>query len=112
MRLPSKTKSMTTVMSLTFGIVVATTTTSAFSKGSILDDAIHDYEGGTYSSFQYEPSSSNVKPYQITILDEALSDYTDEHVVAGNSQNENLERAEFAALDESSSVPWVLQVVD
>ncbi len=112
MRLPSKTKSMTTIMSLTFGIVVATTTTSAFSKGSILDDAIHDYEGGTYSSFQYELSSSNVKPYQTTILDEALSDYTEEYVVAGNSQNENLERAEFAALDESSSVPWVLQVVD
>ena len=112
MRLPSKTKSMTTIMSLTFGMVIATTTTSAFSKGLILEDAIHDYEDSVYSSFQYESSSSNVKPYQTTILDEALSDYTDEHVVAGNSQNEKLEKAEFAALDETYSVPWVLQVVD
>ena len=112
MRLPSKTKSMTTVMSLTFGMVIATATTSAFSKDSILEDAIHDYESTTYSSFQYEPSSSNVRPYQTTILDEALSDYTDEYVAVGNRQNENPEQAEFAALDESSSVPWVLQVVD
>ena len=102
MRLPNKTKSMATVMSLTFGMVIATT--NAFSKDSILDDAIHDYEGSPYSSFQYKPSSSNVKPYQTTVLDQALSDYTDE--------NEKLERAEFAALDESSSVPWVLQIVD
>ena len=112
MRLPSKTKSMTTIMSLTFGLVIATTTTSAFSKGSILEDAIHDYEDSVYSSFQYESSSSNVKPYQTTILDEALSDYTDVHVVASNSQKENLEKAEFAALEENHDVSWVLQPLD
>ena len=102
------------LLSLAISASLVFTAANAAGTGFILDEAIHDYSDDPSRHLQASPSQQGRGGYDVNIvLDESYHDY-------GVDAFESIERAEFAAFEESSSdnapkssaspIPWVSEV--
>ena len=109
------------LLSLALGASLAFTAASAAEKGIIIDESIHDYSDDASRSLPASSSQRGWSGYDVKIvLDKAYHDYSDVDMVAFESTDSDLEKAEFAAFekysssmpseDNSSDIPWVSKV--
>ena len=102
------------ILSLAITASLALTAVNAAQTDNILDESIHDYSDDAKNSFNTSSSRRSWGGYDVKIvLDEAYHDYERYDVAAFETLGGNMERAEFAALEQhSSNLPWELSVVD
>lgn len=98
-----------TLLSLTLGLAMsfAAATTAANAAQDVLNDAIHDYADDAWGSNEVINTKEGDVYHTDNLLNEASYDYVSEDVAESIESDGEMERAEFAAFEESTTrIPW------